>query len=381
MRFTDFNDSKTLLTDGPAAFWVKGLSPIDNDFKLSSLQPGAEDDDSTIALGTDLIAFAIVNSADTNVTSFTVDPDNSARNGAFTSGNNDVFGITDRTINDNYADDGGADVFGIVSVGDTAKFFAVQDTANAVNPDLDGTATWVFDISAATELGNLTIDMAALGDFDPLDTYQFSASIDNGAAFILFDIRSDEDGSLTYTFDGGGSITEDDPLVVDVDGIDTNLVLNNNFATFTSSRLDGLSGSTLTLTLQTESNGGNELFAFRNISIFGIAAAASDIDGDASNNVLTGTAAGEIVNGDDGNDILKGNGGGDTLNGGTGIDTASYSQAPTGVRIDLTDTANNTGDAAGDVYNSIERYFGSFSDDIFIGDSGNDIFRGRDGND
>lgn len=224
------------------------------------------------------------------------------------------------------------------------------------------------------------------------------------------DISSNASGTLEFSFDVGGgapSFEPEDFLLVeyqiDGGGYQTLLAFRSSGA-FSSWSLDADNngvgdgvivlgealqnisadivgaGNLLDLRLTVHLDGSGEEFAVDNVMLVGNDA-APDVDGTAGNDVLVGTAAAETVNGGDGNDILKGNGGGDILNGGSGIDTASYSQATTGVTIDLTDTANNTGDAAGDVYNSIERYFGSFLDDIFIGDSGNNVFRGRDGND
>jgi len=91
--------------------------------------------------------------------------------------------------------------------------------------------------------------------------------------------------------------------------------------------------------------------------------------GNASDNVLTGGI---------GNDTLTGGAGADTLNGGSGTDTANYSNATSAVTIDLKGGAH-TGDAAGDVFNSIEGFLGSTFNDTFIADGNATKFDGYSG--
>jgi Ca2+-binding RTX toxin-like protein len=89
-------------------------------------------------------------------------------------------------------------------------------------------------------------------------------------------------------------------------------------------------------------------------------------------------------------DITKPLIGSDTFYGGDGEDTVSYRRATIGVTVDLGEASgrNNTGDAAGDRYVSIERFDLSQHNDIFIGNSvagsinvayglnGDDLFEG-----
>ena len=54
--------------------------------------------------------------------------------------------------------------------------------------------------------------------------------------------------------------------------------------------------------------------------------------------------------------------------GGGGLDTASYSNATTGLIASLTNAGSNTGEALGDTYVSIENLTGSAFDDVLIGE-------------
>ena len=211
--------------------------------------------------------------ASLNLTGFTASPDNSANNGAFPGSSFDVFGITDRSVNFDFADDSAGtfapDTFGILKTGDTAPFFGAQDVDNSDNPGGTGTATWTFDITGNT-LAEITIDFAAMGDFEAGDNeYTITAAIDGGSLVTLFSVVTDDTISHTYTMEGGATVSLNDPMVID------GTVIDNDFATFTSAALSGLTGSTLDLTLTAAvNNGGSEAFAMRDIAILGAPAAA-----------------------------------------------------------------------------------------------------------
>jgi Ca2+-binding RTX toxin-like protein len=96
---------------------------------------------------------------------------------------------------------------------------------------------------------------------------------------------------------------------------------------------------------------------------------------------LTGNALGNRLEGGDGDDTLQGMAGADTLIGGAGNDTASYADASAGLIVSLANTAANTGEAAGDVFDSIENLTGSAFDDQLTGDAGNNVLDGGSGND
>jgi Tol biopolymer transport system component/Ca2+-binding RTX toxin-like protein len=116
---------------------------------------------------------------------------------------------------------------------------------------------------------------------------------------------------------------------------------------------------------------------------------ADTLVGDATNNILRGAGGNDSVEGGAGNDTLSGDAGDDSLvggvgadvlNGGDGYDIASYKTATTGVSINLA-TGLHTGDAAGDVFQSIEEIEGSSYQDTFRGDTNNNILSGADGDD
>lgn len=244
-----------------------GLNSGDEDLAIDLLEVNGD----IVPSGPTKIAGALDSQnggANSNLASFVASPDLSGNNGAFASSNNDVFGLTDRSINFDFADDSAgsfpADTFGIIKTGDTAPFLGVEDVDNGDNPNVTfGTASWTFDISGATSLTDVMVDLAAMGDFETSDTFEITGAVDGGAPVALFSITADDSTSYTYILESGASRTENDPLVVG------GTTITNDFATFTSGALNGLSGNNLEIILTATQNAGSEVFAMRDIMVLG----------------------------------------------------------------------------------------------------------------
>src|SRR5215471_8110779 len=103
--------------------------------------------------------------------------------------------------------------------------------------------------------------------------------------------------------------------------------------------------------------------------------------GDANDNVMFGFGGNDTLLGFAGDDTLHGGQGADVLNGGDGFDTVSYSDALSAVTVDLLNPSQNSGDAAGDTFASIETFQLSNFDDIFTGSGANDNVFGGSGDD
>jgi predicted extracellular nuclease len=206
-----------------------------------------------------VVASDMVNSSNQNLLSYT-----NPYTGAFTSAA-DGFQKYQRgvsaTIPFSVLDDSLAtfpgDTLGIIDDNNLDEFFGVTDTENGDNSG-PVSATWVFDITGATDLA-LSIDMGAMGDFESSDTFTWEYSIDGGPTMTAFSGVTDEAASNEYTLAGGAVRTLNDPLTVQGE------ILTNVLRTF-STLLSG-TGAQLTLTLTAETNGGSEAFAFQNIVI------------------------------------------------------------------------------------------------------------------
>ncbi len=96
---------------------------------------------------------------------------------------------------------------------------------------------------------------------------------------------------------------------------------------------------------------------------------------------LFGRRGDDLLDGGIGDDVLLGGPGQDTLAGGANRDRAQYSESLEGLTADLQFPHNNTGEASGDAYDSIEDVAGSSHNDRLFGDQGANRIFGRDGDD
>ncbi len=196
---------------------------------------------------------------------------NSATNGQFPGCPSDVFGIVDRNVNSDFADDSAIndDTFGLVSSEKTDLFLGFADTDNPDNPSGDVSVTWTVATIGQTGL-RLSFDAAAIGDFEDTDILTFTASFDGGPEETLFTstfIDTPDGDTFTYTLEDGSlaipafsnSTNIQDPFVID------GQTVINEFQSFVFP-ISG-SGSQLTLTLNYNTNGGPEPLAIDNVAV------------------------------------------------------------------------------------------------------------------
>jgi Ca2+-binding RTX toxin-like protein len=136
---------------------------------------------------------------------------------------------------------------------------------------------------------------------------------------------------------------------------------------------------------------GNDTITLANVTNWATGGAGDDtivghnardiLVGGADNDILRAGVGYDILLGGAGNDLLDGGFHADQLIGGAGTDVASYASSTAAVTVNLTTSSSATGDAAGDVFSSIEGLEGSAYGDKLIGDAGANVLRGMVGAD
>ena len=121
--------------------------------------------------------------------------------------------------------------------------------------------------------------------------------------------------------------------------------------------------------------GGDDLYDGRLGTING-----NVLGGDGTDRLYAGVGDNRLF-GQNGNDTLIGGAGADYLSGGSGADRAAYISATKAVTVSLANPAINSGDATGDVFNSVENLTGSSFNDALNGNSANNAINGGAGND
>jgi serralysin len=245
---------------------------------------------------------------------------------------------------------------------------------------LDGgadTDTASYEGAAAGVYANLLTPNVNNGDAAG-DSY---VSIENLSGSATADVLAGDNlGNSLFGLGGNDSLVGNGGDDILTGGVGADL-LNGGAGMDTASYEGAAAGVYANLLTQSENNGdaaGDSYYSVENLSG---STAADILAGDNLGNSLFGLGGNDFLVGNGGNDTLTGGAGADNLNGGAGVDTASYEGAAAGVYANLLTPNVNNGDAAGDVYVSIENLSGSAMGDVLAGDNlGNSLF-GLGGND
>ena len=109
--------------------------------------------------------------------------------------------------------------------------------------------------------------MAAMGDFESSDKFEWRYSIDSNPFSSLFQGVSDVNTVQSYRLEDNSLETLNDPMTVN------SILLSNQFTAFSSSILDA--GNLLTIELKAKTNSDNEAIAFQNVFIQGVSNAVT----------------------------------------------------------------------------------------------------------
>jgi Ca2+-binding RTX toxin-like protein len=127
--------------------------------------------------------------------------------------------------------------------------------------------------------------------------------------------------------------------------------------------------------------GGDDTIAGDDDGVFGGAFGGGGTQFDTGNDTLYGGDGNDTLLGGNGNDSLYGGTGGDALRGGGGFDYVRYDDAVAGVAVFIFQPSSNTGEAAGDSYDSVEGFVGSNFADTIIANEGANVLIGLNGSD
>ena len=167
-----------------------------------------------------------------------------------------------------------ADQWGIINRGVKADgWFGLADTENPNNLTGDVVATWEFEVGGASAL-EVSIDIGAMGEFEPGDIFNWTYAIDGGAFAPLF-TSSVGAGTAAYMLADGDVFNVTEPLLMTTTENET-VQLSNILQTLTSPIM-GI-GDTLVIRLNAKTNGDDEAYAFDNIVVTGLIAGFDDAD-------------------------------------------------------------------------------------------------------
>ncbi len=261
-------------------------------------------------------------------------------------------------------------------------------------------ATTRYDIETGTLYVHQPADADAIVTSAGSDILEFGLGIDindiqfaaaNGGKDLVIGIESS--GATVNSFS-----SLDDTITLKEWGPSGNAGAKGSIETFVFFNTGAVDVASMSLSGGTDGDDGN---------LIGSATLANWITGGAGDDVITGGGLNDIINGNSGqdrliglagsdvllggagNDVLIGGAGGtrdggpagDILIGGLGLDTASYETAAAGVTVSLAQNGAATGDAAGDVFDSIENLTGSDFADSLEGDAGENDLTGGKGDD
>lgn len=288
------------------------------------------------------------------------------------------FTVTAATLLAGFSDADQGDAPYILAIGaDHAVVTANGDNSYTVTPDanFNGTLTLTYDVSDGhqdgTVLATRTMNIAA--------TNHAPTEIDLSATIISEDSAA---GAVVGTLTGIDRDQGDTLTLSLVDNPNsTFIIVGGKIELAQGKSLDYETQATYDITVRATDSSGAKFDRDFTIYVADVDEGTVPIVGSPANNTLHGGADNDVIQGLGGNDTLDGGDGADELDGGKGSDTASYASTGKGLVASLLKPTDNTGDADGDSYISIENLTGSGFADRLFGDSQANVIDGGVGND
>ena len=284
--------------------------------------------------------------------------------------------------------------------GGTSGGVSVQENITSVTivtaADPDVGVSLSYSIVGGADAAKFNIDESS-GALSFVSAPNFEAPTDSGANNVYDVTVQVSDGTLTDTQTIAVTVTNQSPETVTGTALDDVLIASADGEVFNA----GLGTDTVSYQLASAAviasltaPAGNTGFAAQDgyASVENLTGSAFNdtLTGDANANTLAGLGGNDrlrgfggndVLEGGDGSDRLDGGSGADVLDGGSGYDTADYIGAAAGVTVNLGDPTQNTGEASGDTYISIENVLGSTYNDLLTGDSQVNLLEGGAGAD
>ena len=302
--------------------------------------------------------------------------------------------------NDNLTGTSGNDIINGLAGNDTIQGLAGDDVLDG-GDGIDFLEHFNFSATQGiiVDMGAGTVTNDGYGSSDTISNFERLST-----GYFTDDVTGDDNNNLIFASSTGDTLNGaggDDDISIDSagfidggDGIDS-LVIRSSGRWFAD--VNG-NANFQSRTSGVEVNLETGVFIDNAFSFTGSVANIENVSSTNFNDVLTGDAGNNTLNGQSGNDTLQGGAGDDSLfgtngadtliggdgadflNGGDGFDTVDYRSAASSVAFNV-DTGGTLGDAAGDTFFSIERYYGSNFNDTITGSDANEFLYGEDGND
>ncbi|MEP3890985.1 MAG: hypothetical protein ABJN69_11005 [Hellea sp.] len=258
----------------------------------------------------------------------------------------DYIGAYDFAFTDITPDDYGSDYLNAEAVTTDAVFSGELEVAD----DLD-----VFNVTGLIDNATYAVNFATVGGANDLDNAVVTFLNADGSPLTTVNLDASTAGQASFIADGSTALFEISSFAEQSFG---NYQFTIGFDLNHYSELNGTAAND------------NLIATTLDDLIYGL----------AGNDIINAGSGNDLVFGGEGADTLIGGAGADILDGGEGFDSADYRAASSRIAFDVV-MGGTVGDADGDAFSGIERYYLSNFNDTVTGSDANEFFYGEEGND